>query len=85
MAQSFVGGTQENGVRRSPNGFILLSNANRSRIARENLVTVNREISKILGRLWNNLDQEERNYCVKRALTIRRQHILRNPGLYNRN
>ncbi len=68
-------------IRRPRNAFILYSNENRRRVSALNPDLDNREISRILGRLWRQLSRDQQYLYWRRAAEERRLHRQNYPGL----
>ncbi|CAG2112141.1 unnamed protein product [Medioppia subpectinata] len=67
-------------VRRPLNPFFLFSNENRKRLSLENPTLGNREVSRLLGTLWAQLEAKQKEEYIERAAVIYRQHLKDNPG-----
>ncbi len=61
-------------IRRPRNAFIFYSNENRRRVSALNPNLDNREISRILGRLWRQLSRDQQYPYWRRAVEERRLH-----------
>ena len=66
-------------IKRPQNSFMIWSNEVRESIARSNPDKNNGEISRILGTIWNNMDDESKLHYKRLSENIKKEHKIMYP------
>jgi len=66
-------------IKRPQNSFMIWSNEVRESIARSNPNKNNGEISRILGTIWNNMDNESKLHYKRLSENIKNEHKIMYP------
>lgn len=66
-------------IKRPQNSFMIWSNEVRESIARSNPDKNNGEISRILGTIWNNMDNESKLHYKRLSENIKNEHKIMYP------
>ena len=79
-ASTSVDPTEDNRIRRPPNAFMLFGKQYRKVLAQKFGNLSNKEISKILGNEWKNMDINMKNHFHSLAKEAYRTHLEKYPG-----
>jgi len=72
--------TDETKIRRPPNAFMIFGKQYRKVLSLKFPQFSNKQISKILGKEWKNMNAEKKNYYHKLADQTYKQHLIKYPG-----